>query len=53
MFYKWAITLVSPQDHPGSRERKAALTLRWKRGEAGADFCQLGAWRTTLRLLAI
>ena len=49
-----AAPLASPritQDHPGSprlarhspvsRERKAALTLRWKRDEDGADFCHL------------
>ena len=28
--------------HSGSRERRAALTLRWKGDEAGANFCHLG-----------
>lgn len=30
------------QDHSGSRERKAALTLGPVGGEFGADFCRLG-----------
>ncbi len=30
---------------PASRERRAALTLGWKRGEVGADFCHLGMGR--------
>jgi hypothetical protein len=47
----------SPRQHPGaprlarlspaSRVRKAALTLRLKRGEFGADFCHLGNGQPT------
>ena len=43
---------LSPRQHPGSPglarpspasgERRVALTLGWKGGEAGADFCHLG-----------
>ena len=43
----------SPRQHPGSprlarpspasRDRRAALTLGWERGESGADFCHLGS----------
>ena len=32
---------VDTRPSPTSRERKAALTLRWKGGEVGADCCLL------------
>lgn len=38
---------VAPRDHPGSRDRKAALTLDCKRGNAGADSCHLGIFRAS------
>ena len=33
-----------PTSSPASRDRRAALTLGWEGGEAGADFCHLGSW---------
>ena len=33
----------SASDYLGSRRRRAALTLGWKRGETGADFGHLGS----------
>ncbi len=43
MQFKSLVSLVEVSNpRPPSRERRGALTLRWKGGEVRADFCHLG-----------